>query len=565
MSTADPLHAPAASPGSQPRWREARLLWLALALVLTIGAATLGLQPLLQIVHEGWTERYGHFEHGYLVLALALWMALRHWRAAPPQQLHAQWWALLPLLACIAVLGLMELMYINSARLTLLPLLFLASVLLVFGRQAGTRLLWPALFIYFALPQWWAINGLMQALTSAVVTRMVAVTGIPAFIEGNFVHVPAGIFEIASGCSGLNYLVVGLALGGFYALMYLQRWSRRCLLLAVAAVLAIVSNWIRVYVLILVGHLSDMQHYLITVEHHLFGWMLFLVLMAPMLLVARRLEDRELAAQSMSTTRAHSPAQGQADHDHGPAGGPAQVQEGGRTITLGALPRISMNVVPAAFLAALVLLLPRGFTPAPVDGPLPAAPLPGALAGQTVDGIARSAWTPVFLNASIDRARLSHTDADIEIYRAVYAAQDSDHRIVRGDNGFSGHGFRVAERERISVNTAQGALHVQEYRGSIDARERLIWSWYWVAGRAAAAPLEAKLAELQGLLRGRRDAVAVALSTDCRPDCNAARTRLSAFLEAAAAELQWHPAATGTNTAQNTTRNIARNSESPDP
>jgi exosortase len=249
--------------------------------------------PLLQIVHFSWTERYGHFELGYLVLALGLWMAVRYWRAAPPGKLQPDGWAVLPLLGLIAVLGLFELMFINSGRAVLLPLLFIASVALVLGRPAAGRLFWPAMFIYFALPQWWAINGLLQSLTSAVVTRAVAWTGIPAFIEGNFVHVPAGLFEIASGCSGLNYLLSGLALGAFLALMYLRRWKHRFMVLAVAAVLAIVSNWIRVYTLVFVGYLSDMQHYLITVEHHTFGWVLFLVLMAPVVLVQRLLEGRE--------------------------------------------------------------------------------------------------------------------------------------------------------------------------------------------------------------------------------------------------------------------------------
>ena len=385
--------------------------------------------------------------------------------------------------------------------------------------------------------------------TSAVVTRMVAWSGIPAFIEGNVVHVPAGIFEIASGCSGLNYLVVGLALGSFYALMYLQRWSHRGVLVAVAAGLAIVSNWIRVYVLILVGHLSEMQHYLITVEHHWFGWILFLVMMAPMLLVARRLEDRELAAQPGTTD--HDRAGGQAQSGQAQGAGAESTVRGTQTdrqAIPGAYPKVSMSIVPAAVLAAVVLLLPRGFTPAPVDAPLPPAQLPGALAGQPLEA-STSTWTPVFLNASIDRARLVHGEVDIEVYRAVYATQDSDHRVVRGDNRFTGTGFRVAEQDRIRVDTQFGPLPLQETRGSLDARERVIWSWYWMAGRPAATPLDAKTAELQGLLRGRRDAVAVAISTDCRPDCNTARARLSEFLEAAAAELQWHPDA-NTHTAR---------------
>ena len=58
-------------------------------------------------------------------------------------------------------------------------------------------------------------------------------------------------------------------------------------------------------------------------------------------------------------------------------------------------------------------------------------------------------------------------------------------------------------------------------------------------------PLEAKLAELRGLVGGQRDGVAVALSTECRPDCDAARGRLQKFLVNAVGGLQWQPPADG--------------------
>ncbi len=296
---------------------------LLLAVLVLAGAFAVGLADMLAVLHFNWTELYGHFEHGYLVLALSVWMAWKHWRAAaqagparaaPARQVgppsaaggidtdgkhratpHAgpDWLAAVPLVVILALLAAMQFMGVNTTRLALLPLLLLAGIALVGGRTVMLRLLWPVLFLYFAMPHWWVFNGLLQELTTAVVTQVVAWTGPPAYMEGNVVHIPAGVFEIASGCSGLNYLMTGTALAGFYALMYLRGWSARLKLLVLAAAVSLFANWVRVYALIVIGHVTDMRHYLIVVEHHSFGWGLFMVLMVGVLFAARSMELRE--------------------------------------------------------------------------------------------------------------------------------------------------------------------------------------------------------------------------------------------------------------------------------
>src|SRR5690606_19531172 len=127
-----------------------------------------------------------------------------------------------------------EVLLIDTSRLIVLPPLLLCAVALVFGKAAARALAWPIGFLYFALPQWWLLNGLLQRLTTAAVTLMIDLTGLPAYVEGNFIHVPEGVFEVASGCAGLNYVVVAAALAVFYGLMYLSD-TRSCLKLTALA------------------------------------------------------------------------------------------------------------------------------------------------------------------------------------------------------------------------------------------------------------------------------------------------------------------------------------------
>ena len=493
------VSAAATGAGTRSRW----LPWLAASIVAVTG--TIGLSSLWPMLDDAWSNIYGAFSHGYLVLGLCIWLGIRHWRADPPARLQASWLGVLPLLGLVLVLIGMDILFLNSTRLALLPLVFLAAVALTFGGAAARTLFWPSVFLYFALPQWWAINGVLQSMTSAIVSSLVTLTGLPAYVEGNFIHVPAGIFEIASGCSGLNYLVAALSLAGFYALMYLTHWKSRLILLAAAAALAMLSNFVRIYALIVIGIASDMQHYLIRVEHLYFGWILFIVSMVPMLLLARRLDEADAAS---------------APHD-------ADVGHVQNT-----QPVSGSSVLAAAVVAGLLLLLPGLVTIQTAGKTIEAPALPEQFGNWRRTDAHRSSWQPAFIGAAEERVQYALDARAVELYRGTYPLQTSERRLIRTDNDVFGHGWRLAEQHPARLEG------IVESRGYLGERERLIWSWYVVAGRPTATKAGAKLLELRGFVERRRDAAVMAVATDCVPDCVAARTALEAFMQESAASLR---------------------------
>jgi EpsI family protein len=489
------------------RVRVSIIPWLA---VLTVAvAAVYGLASLWEPLHSAWSGIYGAFSHGYLALVLSVWLGVTYWRRNPPSELRPKWIAAVALLGLVTSLVAMDLLFLQSSRLTLLPLLVLAAVACVFGVEALSVLIWPTLYLYCALPQWWIINSTLQSFTSRVVSALVEITRLPAYVEGNFIHVPAGIFEIASGCSGLNYLVASLSLAGFFALMHLTKWRRRLYLLGVAAALALLSNLLRVYLLIVIGIVTDMQHYLIRVEHLYFGWVLFLFAMVPMLWLARRLEAAEIAErQPLPAECVVVPA-----------------------------PSVAPSVLLGAVVAAVIVLIPCfAFVPE-ADAEVVIADLPRSVSEWTQTPSPARQWRPVFVNADEQRADYSMQSQRVEVYRGFYSHQTSDRRVVRADNDFGGAGWRQAEQRTVDAS-GTGFAPVQESRGYLYDEERLIWSWYVVAGKPANTKLQAKLREITGLFSRRRDSMALALSTECLPDCDAARARLAAFTQESGASLQ---------------------------
>ncbi len=148
----------------------------------------------------------------------------------------------------------------------------------------------------------------------------------------------------------------------------------------------------------------------------------------------------------------------------------------------------------------------------------------------------------MFVNATESRGAIPGVSPPVEVYLGVYPRQDANHRLVAYRNSFVPVGWRALGRRRTAVPVGGAAFDVLELEGFLDRRRRLVWGWFWVAGEPATGPLEAKLLELKGLLAGRRDAVAVAVSTECAAEsCDEARRRLADVVNGSMDSLRWNP------------------------
>src|SRR5690606_8871863 len=85
-----------------------------------------------------------------------------------------------------------------------MPLAWIGTVWALTGARTARRFALPLGFFYFATPVWHLATDALQALTVAVVSTVVRVAGMPAFVEGNFIHLPSGTFEVEGGCAGLR-------------------------------------------------------------------------------------------------------------------------------------------------------------------------------------------------------------------------------------------------------------------------------------------------------------------------------------------------------------------------
>lgn len=480
---------------------------VALASATVIAGAAFGMPSVFAWVHGAWWSfaGVGVYSHGYLVLGVAIWIGWKHWRTAPPPRLAPAWWGIVPLaLLVLAMVGL-ELIYVGSSRALLLPPMFLASVLFVFGPIACRRLAVATLFVYFALLPWWMLDPALQALATAVVKVLMRFTEVPFYIEGFYIHVPAGTFEIAGACSGLSFLLSAVTLAVFYGIAFLRRWHHRAAILAAAITAAMVSNWIRIWTLILIGQQTELEHWLIE-DHYFYGWVLFLIGLAPVLYLGRKLEDREAATDSAQTGAEATP--------HRPA-----------------LAQVAPGCILASAAAALLLTVPRLFSTEVLatEATYPIE-LPSRLAVSAIRIDTATDWQPHFHNASQGHAVYELNGTRVTLFKAEYAQQNREAHLFHPRNELFSADWVELERSIKNVDLGESSRGLIDVHGQLERDQFIVWYWYEVAGQITTTRQGAKLAELLALPRGRSDGRVIALAARCEGDCAETRTALRRLL-----------------------------------
>jgi EpsI family protein len=434
------------------------------------------------------------YTHGLLVVALSLWMI---WRG------RSRWSGTVRTfpagIAASVALGLLWLIAYRAGlqivHQALLPMIAFAAVTTCFGPHLARRMWLPIAFLYFAIPVWDAINPALQWISVFAVRLLLRLFGIPAYFSGDTFHIPAGTFEIASGCSGLHFFAVATTIAVLYGEINNDHWKTRGKLFLLAAVLAMVTNWLRVFIIVLAGHLTDMQHYLVSGEHYSFGWFMFAGTMIAYFLIVRR----------WPLLPASATVPGSEDSPTG-------------------IPRAGFALAIAAILPVAALSL--------FDANIAAASgeiLPARVPGWESSASSPTDWQPVFKGADAEQ-RLAYRAAGraVDGYAATYLQQRQGKEAVSYENSPLGSGLTAEGR------TQTAARGWQEVRANDSRGERwLVWYMYRMDERWYSTPLDLQLAYgVRSLLSAPLTSV-IAVRTPCGTDCENARESLGRFTEAA--------------------------------
>ena len=251
-------------------------VWLVL---LVIASVSLLLWPTTALLAGVWSPISDNvLSHAWLVVAVVLWGVLRE-AAGLPRLTGRR----LDVLSIVTIVALSLLWGFAKHAALLIPqqllwfALLLTGLWTVLGAAAARALLRPLWILGWLMPVWALPHGFLWFTSTRAVRAILELIGLPAYFEGNVIHLASGSIQIASGCAGVAFFAAALSTAAIIGYLNRASLAQHAVLLGVAAAVAMVSNWLRIVIIVVEAHRTQMQTTLITKDHYVFGWILFAI------------------------------------------------------------------------------------------------------------------------------------------------------------------------------------------------------------------------------------------------------------------------------------------------
>ncbi len=441
------------------------------------------------------------FSYGFLVLPGAAFLAWQRLGSIPGNSHRPAWIMLLPALAVLCLWLAGRLAGIQAAAQLSVVMLVIIAFWLTLGHRTAWHFAWPLAFLLFLVPEGQFLVPRLMSWTADFTVAAVKLSGIPIYRDAMQFSIPAGDFAIVEACSGVRFLLASLALGFFMAGALFDSWWRRVVLIFFAVIVPLIGNGLRAYIIVLIGHLSDMR---LVADHILIGQIFFSALFFIMALLAVRYADKLIMA------------------GYKPLPFVAQTELGQRTDLLAAIAFIVLLLCASIAHARLQDRL----TQRPL-GPSPTLPtLTGHWSGP---GDADDSWQPLYLKP---HRLLAGRYADVDVFVVIYGHQADGAELVNARNRlFDGDRWTAYEQQR--GQRANSSLRYEELEIRAGLNKRLLRYWYLLDGTAVLQPEVAKLQELTQLPRRERSTSSlIIMGLAFEGDVAKAAAQLDEFIDA---------------------------------
>jgi exosortase A len=447
------------------------------------------------------------FAHGYIVVPICLWLAWRKRDVIAATPAHSSVPLLLVVAASGAVWLVMAVADVLGVRQFALAFMLQAAILAVVGLRVGRAIAFPLLFLLFAVPAGEFLVPTMIDRTADFTVAALRLSGVPVYREANHFIIPSGAWSVVEACSGLRYLIASMMIGVVYAAVTYRSPRRRAAFIAASVIVPLVANWLRAYLIVMIGHLSD-NTLAVGVDHLIYGWLFFGVVMALLFWVG------SFWSEDGSAPRAE--ARPVASSSSGPAG------------------RFYAVAISAIAVAAVWPMLYTGFERAPSTSVVSLTPL--SPAGRWAPAATPPAdWVPSYSGfAATMRQGFSADGAAAGVHVAYYRDQRKGRELITSANELVlPHEVRWKEVARgDAIVTIDGAKQPVHRALLLGERNRLVvYRLYWVDGRLTASDYGAKALLAWSRLTGSSgDAALVVVFAVERDERDVAREALEALL-----------------------------------
>ena len=465
------------------------------ALILVLAAILLVYRDTAAAMVATWS-RSDTFTHAFLVLPIVVWLIWRRRDELAALEPRPCPWMLVPM-AIVAFTWLLgDLASVHSVTELAFTSLLVLSVPAVLGLDVARTILFPLAFTFFAVPLGEFLLPQLMAWTADFTVLALRTTGVPVFREGNQLVIPSGRWSVVEACSGVRYLIASFMVGSLFAYLHYRSAKRRWIFAAVAIAVPIVANWLRAYLIVLLGHLSN-NTIAVGVDHLIYGWLFFGLVMGLLYAIGTLWSESDgpkaRVDASPSSRALQSPRSA------------AVWVAGLATLTIAVAPHLALASIASVSVAAT-----------------PRLSAVERLAGGWQGSDAAAAWKPAFRDPSAEATHFyALNGARVGVYTAYYRQQSYDRKLVGAGNAL----VRSEDREWLQLAAPihraveidgqtrtfrDTVLRRSATRDSPEQRLR-VWQIYWVAGTLTPSDYWATFWGAANRLLGRGDDAAVVL------------------------------------------------------
>lgn len=460
------------------RWAPALAACMAAAGILAVHSATAATIVAIWIRSET-------FAHGFVVIPISLWLI---WRrrdelAAIPA---TPWW---PGLAVIAGAGALWLVAtaadVVGVRQFALAFMAIAAIVTVTGLRAARAMTFPLAFLLFAVPAGEFLVPTLIEWTAHFTVAALRATGVPVYREGNHLMIPSGAWSVVEACSGVRYLIASVMVGTIYAAVAYTSTRRRVLFVLASILVPIVANWLRAYMIVMIGHLTD-NRLAVGVDHIIYGWVFFGIVMLLLFWVGSFWQEASAAKPAI------------------PAGTPPRAPDASSAASDRAI--YAAAIAAFAVAAAWQPIATAFQRPGPTTAPTLSAV---AGAGPWQPSAPFATWKPHYAGFVSELQQAYRAgDREAGLYLAYYRGQEKGRELVTSGNLLVARENwawkQVADgQDSVDWNGRATPIDRAEVQGS--TMRLHVFSLYWVDGRVTSSPYVAKAQLAWSRLTGRGD------------------------------------------------------------
>ncbi|MEL4178450.1 exosortase A [Roseateles sp. PN1] len=450
------------------------------------------------------------FAHAFVVPPISLWLIWRQRALLASLNPRPAPLCLLLIAALCALWLFAELAVVNAATQFALVGLIVLLVPATLGWQVARSIAFPLGFLFFSVPFGEFVMPQLMEWTADFTVTALRLSGIPVFREGLQFVIPSGSWSVVEACSGIRYLMASVMVGTLFAYLNYRSHMRRWIFVGVAIVLPLAANWIRAYLIVLLGHVSG-NKLAAGADHLVYGWVFFGAVMLLMFMIGARWSEPDaqpgVAASEVNVVPKATDAA-------------AALSEAGDVR--------SMAVRTALTLAGLLVLLgtPHFFLHSilvnarSADVTLAAPDLSDR--GWALQTGPAPVFTPAFENprAVLQASYAKPGEAAVGLYLGYYRHQSFNSKLISSNNVLvtskdavwsqvaSGSREQASPVYSMRVRTAELRRKEMGHEGVAGSRLR-VWQLYWINGRLLTSDWQAKLYGAFDRLIGRGDDAAV--------------------------------------------------------